>query len=561
MNVALYLRMSSDKQEASIPQQEQALRALCDQRGYRIATIYRDDGISGDATEKRKGFLRMIGDAGKGAFRRIVAWDQDRIGRFDLLEAGFYLNPLRKHGITFETIAQGVVDLDSFAGRITYAVQQEAKHGFLRDLSRNTLRGLCEKARTGNGFYGGPTPYGYRRETVQQGGKSVSSLVVNDAEAEIVRLIFTEYGKPAASCRGVASMLNRRRIPTVRGGESWRPNAVKRILSNRVYIGEMVWGRRLQGKYCIRSGSQILARASGDDSRTTEPFIHRDAVPAIVSPALFDRVQTALIDRQKATRGRASIRPLSGLMVCAKCGRPMHSDNSGFRCGSNSDAKGPEQCRSWRIAEAPILDAVAGRIEAELLDPRRMALVKSKLQRLAAAEQEPAGDGQGLRRRLAGLEKQLVAGVDRLTQVPAGIVAELAKALDGIRQERDAVAAEIAAGVTAKASRRRPEEQAEEMVALAGELKQTLRQGDAVAVNHALARLGVRISAQRNPDRSVEIEVQLAPAEISGDLSPTRPHSGQAPRPKRGRKGPGTGSEGKSAPPPLLTFKAKLRPT
>ena len=45
MNVALYLRMSSDKQEASIPQQEKALRELCERKGYRVVSVYRDEGI------------------------------------------------------------------------------------------------------------------------------------------------------------------------------------------------------------------------------------------------------------------------------------------------------------------------------------------------------------------------------------------------------------------------------------------------------------------------------------------------------------------------------------
>ena len=45
------------------------------------------------------------------------------------------------------TVAQGSVDWTSFAGRLIYNVQQEGKHAFLRDLSRNVLRGRIAAAK------------------------------------------------------------------------------------------------------------------------------------------------------------------------------------------------------------------------------------------------------------------------------------------------------------------------------------------------------------------------------------------------------------------------------
>ena len=83
-----YYRMSSDKQETSIPDQRTAVEKFAEANGYRIDWEYADEGISGDATEKRVGFQRMIADAANGGFEVILCWDQDRFGRFDLLEAG-----------------------------------------------------------------------------------------------------------------------------------------------------------------------------------------------------------------------------------------------------------------------------------------------------------------------------------------------------------------------------------------------------------------------------------------------------------------------------------------
>ena len=63
-----YVRMSSasDKQEASPQQQRDAIEAYAEKHGYRVTNWYTDNGISGDATEKRFEFQRMIVAAGRG---------------------------------------------------------------------------------------------------------------------------------------------------------------------------------------------------------------------------------------------------------------------------------------------------------------------------------------------------------------------------------------------------------------------------------------------------------------------------------------------------------------
>ena len=93
----------------------------------------------------------MLEDSSGKTFSRLLAWDQDRIGRHDSMTSGAVLAPLRKNGIAIETLAQGEIDLESFSGRVTFAVQQEAKHQFLRDLSRNVTRGQAAKSEAAEG--------------------------------------------------------------------------------------------------------------------------------------------------------------------------------------------------------------------------------------------------------------------------------------------------------------------------------------------------------------------------------------------------------------------------
>ena len=83
-----YVRMSSDKQEESPEQQRAELAKLAERGGFQVVREYFDSAISGDATEKRKQFQKMIADAERGEFKAILCWDQDRFGRFDSIEAG-----------------------------------------------------------------------------------------------------------------------------------------------------------------------------------------------------------------------------------------------------------------------------------------------------------------------------------------------------------------------------------------------------------------------------------------------------------------------------------------
>src|SRR5262245_20217944 len=138
-----YLRRSSDSstQEKSIPEQTKAVQEYAAEKGYRIVRWYTDDGISGDNTEKRKGFLRMLADAQRREFEAILCWDKARFGRFDSIEYGYYVHPLRKSGIYLATVTDGVTDWNEVQGRIVATVLQEGKHQQLLDHSANVVRG------------------------------------------------------------------------------------------------------------------------------------------------------------------------------------------------------------------------------------------------------------------------------------------------------------------------------------------------------------------------------------------------------------------------------------
>jgi DNA invertase Pin-like site-specific DNA recombinase len=522
MRSVLYLRMSTDRQEASIAQQRDALVAFAAKQGHEIVGEYVDEGISGDATHKRHGFRAMIGDAAGGRFDRILCWDQSRFGRFDSIEAGTWVAPLRDAGVSLETIDGGVVDWGDFAGRITYAVAQEGKHQFLRDLSRNVVRGLTAKATAGNGWCGGPTPFGFKSETAVIGRSHVSTFRIDERTAAIVRRIFMEYAQPAASIRSIVAGLNRDGAPTPSGRGSWVRGSVYRILTSPLYRGDYVWGRTMSGRYHGRAGGEIITRRPGQGPIRNDPIVHENAIPAIVDRDLFDRVQLLIRDRKKATRRATAVRPLSGLITCERCGRPMHADGGAYKCSSTSEGDRGERCTGGRVNAEKLLDAVASGLRSRLLSPARLRAVKARLERIVEAQREEGTgtDASAIDRQIADLERQVAEGVARIPLLPKSLVPDMAKGLDRLRAQRDALVRQRDALEDAKAGRgSSTAERVASAIAAAYGLRDALRSADPALVNHHLRLLGVAVkTAARGPragSATVVVDPLTGPA---GDL-------------------------------------------
>ncbi|MEQ8789533.1 MAG: recombinase family protein, partial [Pirellulaceae bacterium] len=261
-----YIRMSTDKQEDSPEQQRAEILKLASRLGYHIVRWYEDHAISGAKTHKRKRFRQMIRDAEEiGDFQAILCWDQDRFGRFDSIEAGEWISPLRRAGVELETVTQGRINWEDFAGRMIYQITQEGKHHYLVDLSRNALRGMIRFAKQGN-LLGMPTPYGYDRLYHDANGKEMcrirrgekfrkprdwtATLVpsAEKAEVETIRWMFKTFAETDRSARSLAVELNKRGVPSPNGRE-WDFTHIKNILRNEVYVGCLAYGRRAAGLY------------------------------------------------------------------------------------------------------------------------------------------------------------------------------------------------------------------------------------------------------------------------------------------------------------------------
>jgi DNA invertase Pin-like site-specific DNA recombinase len=453
LRAVTYLRKSTDRQEASIPDQRDAVAKLAKQRGYTIVREYKDEGISGDDTERRLDFLRMLDDAKQlGDFDCVLCWDQDRFGRFDPLEAGYWVKPLRDRAIYLETVGQGRIDWEDFAGRIIYAVQQEGKHAFLRDMSRAVTRGMLAKALRGE-WLGGKAPYGYRLNDHKRLEPGDPALV------ETVRWLFREYLGRDVGCAVLAEELNARGMPGP-SGKLWSGNTVHKVLTRPAYLGHSVWNRRHIGSYHgVTDGEITKSTKAKHKTLANDPkewIIVEGTHEALVDRATFDRVRQKLISRRDHStphRGGGEFL-FTGLIRCGHCGWPMHGSHLHYQhngkrysyrryiCGKyNLHRRAGCACNT--VLESTLLDVVIRLIQRQFLSPANVRRLKAEIRRQEEVEragrEAPAAD---LERRIADLTRKVEQGTERWLTAPPTLTAMLGAKLEQWRHDLESLQAQ-----------------------------------------------------------------------------------------------------------------------
>ena len=84
VRAAQYVRMSTEHQQYSTENQEDAIRRYAEARGFKIVRTYADEGKSGLRIEGREELQRLLADVkgGKADFSVILVYDVSRWGRF-----------------------------------------------------------------------------------------------------------------------------------------------------------------------------------------------------------------------------------------------------------------------------------------------------------------------------------------------------------------------------------------------------------------------------------------------------------------------------------------------
>lgn len=386
----MYLRKSrADNPDESVEEvlakhevdlQEYAEREL----GGRIPeeNIYREV-ISAESIDARIEFKKVLARIEDTTIQAVLVVDPQRLSRGDLgdcdrLIKAFHLSKTRVLTPRMD------YNLDNKMERKFFQDELLRGRDYYEYVRETLLMGRVRATKRGC-YLGVIPPYGYRKVKI---GKECT-LEVDEQEAEVVRMIFNWYAYEGMSPHGICNRLNEMGIPSARGGE-WGRVPVRKMLGNKHYIGLVVFNEAKRTEV-LDHGQITVKRIPQPES---EVIVAQGKHPAIVSMELWDAAQSRIAKNPKVNTHKKLRNPLSGILVCANCGRTMYYH-------PYKDSRDRYECRmSPRCYKSAPMDDV---LEAVIY-----SLENSSLPELETKLNEGAGDARKIQQKLLEkLEKQL----------------------------------------------------------------------------------------------------------------------------------------------------------
>lgn len=390
-----YIRYSSHMQDDgfSVEYQIAEIEEYCKNNNIDIMHHHIDQAQSATKVAGREEFFRLVEAVKAGDVDTIVIYKLNRMFR-NSYESQKYRNLFRKHGVKLISVTQHI-DEETSSGRLTANILSNIDQFQSETISDHVKSSMREMARQGY-FTGGPVPFGYDLETIKHGTKIRKKHVINEAEAQIVRDIFTLYAE-GHSLRYICAYLKENQIKT-RLGKDFRTETVTRFLSTDTYIGTL--------RYKTKGYDDIMLE---------------NAVPAIISPQLWDQVQERKKDNKRKVKPRIkkSLYPLTGKIECGICGshffgfRAVHKKRSGigvydYQYYACSAVKVFEPCSCKRVRKEKIENIVLSEIKRLVLNDEAMErLAREIIEQLADSPTAVAEEIKKLEARKKQLHKTL----------------------------------------------------------------------------------------------------------------------------------------------------------
>jgi DNA invertase Pin-like site-specific DNA recombinase len=309
---AVYTRKSSEEgleqSFNSLEAQQEACRAFIlsqKHEGWTALTNRYDDGGFSGGTMERPALKKLLADILDRKVDTVVVYKVDRLTR-SLTDFAKIIDVFDSHGVSFVSVTQQF-NTTSSMGRLTLNVLLSFAQ-FEREVTGERIRDKIAASKKKGMWMGGVVPLGY--DCVDR------RLVINPPEANVVRKIFRQYLR-LGCVENLRDYLNRAKILSKlrtsnagrkSGGMSFSRGALYHLLSNRVFIGEIVHHKQ------------------------NYPGQHK----AIIQQRLWDQVAARLKANNQANRvakSQSSPSLLSGIVYDAKGVRltPTHAVKCGKR--------------------------------------------------------------------------------------------------------------------------------------------------------------------------------------------------------------------------------------
>jgi site-specific DNA recombinase len=419
----LYARVSTDAQEkeGTIESQVFELKRQIAAASHVLVREYKDDGHTGTLLD-RPALNQLRADLKADLFDTVYFLAADRIARAVAYQT-IIVDELLKHGkqiiINGKDYEQNPENKLTLTMLGAFAEYERAK------IMERMTRGRLHRLRMGEMSSNGHRIYGYHY--VKKSPAAPATLVINEEQAAIVRLIFEMFASGDFGLVNITRFLEEHRVPTCTGRPQWKRDQIKFMLKNETYTGTRYYNRLTAAKDGNREGKHVVRGK----------WVIRDPaewiavqVPAIVSRELFDEVQERLRRHEGRYCKPITRYLLGGLVQCGVCGSACSSSRryhkvvqpSGkvsvyhraiYRCNRQAQENMHhrariERCTNSRIGTHILEDKVFEMIRETMLDPARLrgcidaggGLDDRKIARRLARVAENIGAAEDDRRRL-----------------------------------------------------------------------------------------------------------------------------------------------------------------
>lgn len=309
--VCAYARVSTDQEDqinSYKAQINEYTKLINENREWDFQGMYADEGLSGTSTKKRVQFLQMIDDARAGKIDLILTKSISRFAR-NTVDSLTIIRELRTHHAEIFFEKENLYSSDpkvDFMLTIFSSIAQEES----RNISENIKWGFRKRFKEGIVHINTRRFLGYDKD-------SHGKIIINEAEANIVKLIFNLYIS-GLSPREIANHLLQNQTKNGRGEVFWKPATVISIITNEKYCGDAVLQKRVTIDY--------LSHKSIKNTGQAPQYYITNNHEAIIPKEMFSIVQNLKKERSEQKNGsRFSNRyPLSGLVYCGQCHRKMN---------------------------------------------------------------------------------------------------------------------------------------------------------------------------------------------------------------------------------------------
>ncbi len=313
LRVTYYARVSTEKDEQvhSLKNQiEYYSDFIKRNQKWTYVDGYIDEGISGTSVNKRESFLKMISDAKLKKFDFIVTKEISRFSR----------NTLDSIKYTQELLSYGVGVLFQSDNINTLMPDAELRLTIMSSIAQDEVRKISERVKFGfkraiekGVVLGNNKIWGYR--------KDAGKLVIDEKEAEIVRLIFDMYATQNMGIRGISARLDNMGIRNNKGNP-FSFSTIKNILTNPKYMGYYCGNKTHKFDYKLHDRKYL-------DQTEWVMYKDEETVPPIVNEDIWQKANYILRGRseKQSAEDKTSYQnkyAYSGKIICTEHNAPYY---------------------------------------------------------------------------------------------------------------------------------------------------------------------------------------------------------------------------------------------